>query len=415
MGIFDFLKRGSKEIKQVTYAKMMNGSIPVFSSFGTDVYASDIALNAVRILMEQMSKLNPKHIITDSESGMQNIVKSNLNYLLKFGPNELMTTSDFLTKIVYLYEKRNNVFIYPVWNVIDLGGGFYKREYTGLYPLNPINYTFLEDQSGTLYVKLEFLNGESYRIRYSNLIHWKKDFTENDFVGGDIQGEPRNDGLLKLLNADYMALQGIEKGIKTVYAVNGVLKINTYLEDEEQQKKVAEFEEKLKRNESGLLPMDLKGEYIPIKVDPKFIDKDTMEFIEKRILSNYGMSLSVYNGEFTEEEYQAFYERGLESRIVSLGRVFSKSLFTLNELKKGNEIIFYDQGLMYMNTKNKIEAVNILTNIGGLTDNQILAAFGYPPFAEGNIRHQSLNYINRDIAESYQLLNKGKKEDGNGK
>ncbi len=64
-----------------------------------------------------------------------------------------------------------------------------------------------------------------------------------------------------------------------------------------------------------------------------------------------------------------------------------------------------------MNTTNKINAVDMLTRIGSLTDNQVLAAFGYPPFEGGNIRKQSLNYINRDIADQYQLqsaISKGK-------
>ena len=88
--------------------------------------------------------------------------------------------------------------------------------------------------------------------------------------------------------------------------------------------------------------------------------------------------------------------------VIGLGRAFYK-LFTQRELEVGNEVIFYNQGLMYMNTKNKIAAVDILSRIGTLTDNEILAVFGYPPFEGGNIRNKSLNYINRDIADIYQL------------
>jgi hypothetical protein len=58
---------------------------------------------------------------------------------------------------------------------------------------------------------------------------------------------------------------------------------------------------------------------------------------------------------------------------------------------------------MFMNTTNKIAAADILTRLGTLTDNQVLAIFGYPPFEGGNTRSKSLNYINRDIADQYQL------------
>lgn len=89
--------------------------------------------------------------------------------------------------------------------------------------------------------------------------------------------------------------------------------------------------------------------------------------------------------------------------IISLGRAFSKVLFTARELDFGNEIIFYSQGLMFTNMKNKIAAVDVLSSRGTLTDNQILEIFGFPPFEGGDVRHMSLNYINRDIADAYQM------------
>ena len=72
-------------------------------------------------------------------------------------------------------------------------------------------------------------------------------------------------------------------------------------------------------------------------------------------------------------------------------------------MEVGNEIIFYNQGLMFTNMTNKIKAVDILTRIGVLQDNQVLNIFGYPPFEGGDVRHISLNYINREIADQYQL------------
>lgn len=181
------------------------------------------------------------------------------------------------------------------------------------------------------------------------------------------------------------------------------------------KRKEKKFEVKMKNAENGILPIDNKSDYIPLKIDPKFIDKDTMEFIDNRILANYGVSRPIFNGDFTEEQYQAYYEKKLEPMVISLGRAFTKTLFTQRQLEIGHEIIYYQQGLMYMNTTNKINAVDILTRIGTLTDNQVLNAFGYPPFEGGNVRKQSLNYINRDIADQYQLQKsvvKGKGDNG---
>lgn len=408
MGLFEYFKKRKQISNLMHYAKMMNGYTPIFSQFGDDVYASDIVQSAIRCLANEMSKLQPKHIRTENSTGMQQIVNSSINRLLKFGPNPLMSTSDFLEKITYLREINKNAFIYPVYKEIELGNDLVKREYIALYPINPTQVDFLQDDSGNIFVKFYFGNGEDYTLPYADIIHWRKDYGANDFMGGDARGAADNKSLLKLLNTGDTVIQGLEKGIKAGLTIRGLLKINTLLSDEKQEEERKVFEEKLKNADAGILPIDLKSDFVPLNLDPKMIDKDTMEFIDKRILNNYGVSLAIANGDFTEEQYQAFYEKTLESMIISLGRAFSKTLFTERELEVGNEVIFYAQGLMFTNMANKIAAVDVLSSRGTLTDNQILAIFGYPPFKGGDIRHISLNYINRDIADKYQISKMGK-------
>lgn len=409
MGVFNVFRNIKQKVKNNTYAKVMNGYTPVFSSFGSNVYASDIVQAAIGCIQNDISKLNPRHIRVDPGSGLQSEINDNINKLLKYGPNPLMSTSDFLQKIVYLREINKNVFIYPAYNKVSLGNGKYRREYTGIWPLNPIEVEFQEDLSGELFLEMKFSYGDSVILPYNDVIHWRKNFGANDFSGGDINGESDNKTLLQLLDTSDIIMQGIKKGIKSSLSVKGIIKLNTMLDDDEQEKKRIAFEEKMKKSESGILPMDLKGDYIPINLDPKIIDKDTMEFIDRRILANYGVSHKIFNGEFDEEIYQSYYEKTLEPMIISLGRAFTRVLFTDRELDVGNEIVFYQQGLMYMNTANKINAVDILTRLGTITDNQVLAAFGYPPFKGGDMRHMSLNYINRDIADQYQLSGATKK------
>lgn len=396
----------SEKQKQRQYAKMLDGYTPVFSQFGEDIYSSDIVQNAIRCIVSEMSKLQPKHIRYSNE-GIQSVVKSDINRLLKYGPNPLMTTTDFLEKITYLREITKNCFIYPQYIEIPLGDNKVKREYIGFYPLNPTIVEFLQDSSNKMFIKFTFKSGDDFTLPYSDIIHWRKDFGANDLMGGDINGQPNNKALLKLLKTNDTIIQGIDKGIKATLSVRAVVKINTLLDDKKQEDERKNFESKMLNSESGILPIDLKSEFVPINIDPKFIDKDTMEFIDKKILNNYGVSLAILNGDFTEEQYQAFYEKTLEPMVISLGRVFSKILFTERELDVGNEVIFYSQGLMFTNMANKISAVDVLSSRGTLTDNQILAIFGFPPFEGGDIRHMSLNFINRDIADQYQM-SKGK-------
>lgn len=408
MGIFDFLRPKEEKVK-MKYVSMMNGSVPVFSSFGDNVYASDIVQGCIRCIANSVGKLQPKHIRTDKD-GMQIPVNGSINRLLRFKPNEFMTTTDFLEKITYLREINKNVFIYPTYKQSILPDGTIKKEYTGLYPLNPVTTEFVEDAKGKMFVRFTFLNGYDTTLPYNELIHWRKDFSANDLMGGDALGRADNKSLLSLLNSDNTAVQSIDKAVKSSFGIKGIVKMNTFLDDDKQKAEMQVFEEKIASSGSGILPMDMKSDFIPVNINPKAVEPETMKFITERILNNYGVPLAVFNGDFTEEQYQSFYEKTLEGIIISLGRCFSKTLFTDRELEFGNEIIFYNQGLNYTSMANKIQAVDILSSRGTMTDNQILAVFGYPPFEGGNIRKQSLNYINRELADAYQMKSSTGKE-----
>ncbi len=401
IGLLGLLKKANAKIQQKKYIALMSGQTPIFNEFGNDIYASDIVQNCIRCLCTEMSKLRPKHIRTDN-NGLQSEVNSDINRLLK-QPNEVMTMSDFLSMITYLREVHKNVFIYPTYEEIDYGNGSVYRRYTGFYPLNPSEVEFFQDASNEIFVKFTFANFEQYTLKYSDVIHWRKDFGANELMGGDVNGQANNNALLKLLRTNDTITQGLDKAVKASLGIRGLFKINTMLSDDAQVEEVERFEQKIKSLDSGIIPIDQKSEYIPLILNPKIIDKDTLEFIDKRILNNFGVSLPIFNGEFTEEEYQAFYEKTLESMVLSLGRAFNKTLFTQRQRDLNNEIIFYSQGLLFTNMANKISAVDILSSRGVLTDNQILSIFGYPPFDGGDVRHISLNYINRDIADDYQL------------
>jgi hypothetical protein len=225
----------------------------------------------------------------------------------------------------------------------------------------------------------------------------------SEVMGGGYDGQPDNDAILKVLEINDTVLQGLGKAIKATLGIRGILNINTMLDDEKQQAERSRFEASMASGTSGFMTLDLKGDYIPLNPDPKLIDKDTAEFLQSKVLNYYGVSLPILAGTFTDEEYQAFYEKTLEPLIISLGQAFSKCLFTSRELETGNEIAFYPQKLLFTNIKNKIAAADILGGRGALTNNMLLDLFGYPPYAEGNVRLQSLNYVDVNIAEQYQL------------
>lgn len=264
-----------------------------------------------------------------------------------------------------------------------------------------------DENGGTIYVRFRFDGGYEIEVPYSDIIHWKKSVTSYDIAGGYAENYA-DKALLNLLNADNTAIQGIDKAVKSKLAINGILKINTYSANDVQDKVLKDFEEKLKKGQNGIIPLDVKSDYIPLNIDPKIIDKNTMEFIQKRILARPGVPLEIYNRKFTEEDYQGYYEITLSSRVKSFGEAFNKCIFTPEELARGNRVIAYSQGLRYASLDHKIQVVDIISRVGGLNNNQIVDIFGFPPYEGGEMRMASLNYMEVQHITEYQLKKVGK-------
>ena len=390
---------------QTKYAEVMSGYAPIFSQFGTNVYTSDVVQQAISCIVSEMKKLRPEHI---REKGNDIIpINSDLQAVLN-NPNPKMTTSDFLEKVTWLLLLNYNAFIVPTFYEWRDKDGTIKRKYDGLYPITPSQVDFIEDAANKLFIKFRFNNGQEYTVRYSDVIHIKKNYSVNDFMGGNEQGQPDNDALLKTLNINHQLLEGVAKAMKSSFAINGVVKINTMLDDGKTEAALKELENKLKKSESGFLPLDLKSEFIPIKKEIQLVDSDTLKFIDEKILRHFGVPLSILTGDYTKEQYEAFYQKTLEPYIISFSQAFTKTLFTDGELSHHNKVMFYPKELIFMSVEQTIQMVTLLSNTGAMYENEKRVAFGLRPLAElEGKRYTSLNWIDANNANAYQVGDTG--------
>ena len=386
---------------QIKYAEVMSGYAPIFSQFGTNIYASDVVQQAISCIVSEMKKLRPEHI---RENGNDIIpVNSDLQTVLN-NPNPKMTTSDFLEKVTWLLFLNYNAFILPTYYEWRDKDGKIRRKYDGLYPITPTQVDFIEDAGNRLFVKFRFNAGQEYIIRYSDVIHIKKNYSVNDFMGGNEQGQPDNDALLKTLNLNHQLLDGVCKAMKSSFAINGVVKINTMLDDGKTEAALKELEGKLRKSESGFLPLDLKSEFIPIKKEIQLVHPDTLKFIDEKILRHFGVPLCILTGDYTKEQYEAFYQKTLEPLIISFSQAFTKTLFTDGELSHHNKIMFYPKELIFMSVDQTIQMVTLLSNTGAMYENEKRVAFGLRPLAElEGKRYTSLNWIDANNANAYQV------------
>lgn len=387
--------------KNYTFAQTMNGLIPVYSQFGTDIYLSDVVQQAVKCIVDEIKKLNPTHVRYIGNDPTP-IKRSTVQDVLS-DPNPLMTTSEFLEKVTWLLMLNYNAFIVPVYKVWT-DNGEERRDYEGLYPINPTEVDFIEDAAGRLFVKFWFASGYNTTFPYENVIHLKYNYSINQYMGGDELGQPNNEALLKTLELNKQLLDGLAKAMRASYNVNGIMKYNTLMDDAKVQEAIREFEQKLSRNESGILPLDLKAEYTPLEHKVELVDADTLKFIDEKILRNFGVPLAILMGDFTKEQYEAFYQKTLEPIVVSMSQAFTKKMFTSREKAFGNRIELYPKELIFMTISQTLEMINILSPTGGLFENEKRTALGLRPLPElEGKRYMSLNWIDANNADQYQV------------
>ena len=401
MGLLDKLfRRGPKNQR---LAPTINGYAPIFTQYGTSIYASDVVVQCLKCIVDEMKKLNPTHVRyngSDPTPVRSSTVQDVLN-----NPNPLMTTSEFIEKTVWLLLMNYNAFVIPIYRTwTDENTGQERRYYEALYPINPTQVDFIEDESGRLYVKFMFWNGWATTIPYDDVIHIRYNYAVNQYMGGDEFGQPDHKALLQTLDLNHKLLQGIAKAMNASYAVNGVVKFNTLVSDGRTEKALQELERKLQNNESGFLPLDLKADFTPLKRETQIVDGDTLKFIDEKILRNWGVPLKILTGDFTKEQYEAFYQKTLEPLILSISQAFTKKLFTEREKSFGNKVILYPKELIFMTVQQTLEMINTLAPSGAMYENEKRVALGLKPLEElEGKRYMSLNWIDANNASQYQV------------
>ena len=383
-----------------TYAQMLTGGTPIFSQFGTNIYASDVVQQAINCIVLELKKLTPTHIVENGNDCTP--VNSNIQRVLN-NPNELMSTCDFIEKIAWNLFLNYNAFIVPIYYTWTDKKGVLQRHYTAIYPIQPQNVDFIEDANGRLYVKFRFGDGSETTLPYSDVIHLRRNYSVNDFMGGNEFGQPDNGALLKTLQLNSDLLNGVSAAMKSSFCINGVVKYNTLMDDGKTESELKKLEEKLKNSESGFLPLDLKADFREIKKDIKLVDADTLKFIDEKILRNFGVPLPILTGDYTKQQYEAFYQKTLEPIINQMSQEFTRIMLTDGERSHGNKIVFYPKNLIFMSISETLEMIRLLGDSGGLYENEKRIALGMRPLKElEGVRMQSLNYVSVDLAAQYQ-------------
>lgn len=388
--------------------QFINNTNTFYTPFGTNISKSDVVKICIDRVASQCAKLKPRYIKIENDKTVSE-KSGKLSFLLKNKPNEIMTPYDFIYKVITTLLLNDNAFIYPRFDK-------FTGQLIGLYPLKPITVEMVIDQSDHYYIKFLFENGDSYTLPYENIIHLRKHYGQNDIFGGN-GSSGDHEAILKTISINDSLLQGIDNAIKSSMQIKGIVKMNGMLSESDKKKQRELFDsvlsDSVNNKGSSIIPIDLKSEYIPLDIDPKLIDKDTLEFLQSKILDYFGVSIPIFTSKYTEDEYNSFYESTIEPLAIQLSEAFSIGLLTNNQLERGEEIVFFSERLQYASWNTKVTAIEKLMSLGIMSLNESRALLGLEPIEGGHKRLQSLNFVDADKANLYQVGSKEEEDHEN--
>lgn len=396
--------KNAKKKRELKIAmKYLNNNVAIFNSFGEDVYMSDFVNNCIDRIATEISKIDIKSIIEDD--GRILVQNDDITRLLKYKPNPLQTTKDFLSCCEWLRRKDGNCFIYPQYKYVN---GI--KKYTALYPLNPSKIEIGISKGNVWEIKFYFKDGSDFILPYSELIHLRWRRGKNTIIGGgDDNARNNTDNLLKSVETLDKVLQGLPKSIEASLKINGVYSAKAVIDSDKLKKEKERFEEHIFESKAGIVATDLAGEFVPIRMTPTQIDPTVLKFLKSIIRERYGISEAILSGDYDGENHSAFYQTCIEDFIIEFEQAASSCLFNDTQLYKGHRIKCYYSKVAYLNIDDKRKLAELAKDIGNITLNQINEMIGFLPFDGGDRRVQSLNYVNVELIDEYQLKKAGDK------
>ena len=378
MGLFDiFLKnRPKKTLNGMSDFKMLNGYTPQFTTWGGEIYESELIRAAVNARATHISKLK-----YDIEGSARPALQSKL----KKAPNQFQTWSQFLYRLSTILDIHNTAFIVPAYDQYG--------EPSGIFCPLP-QKTEIKQYGTKQFLVYEFAWSEKAAIELEYCGILTKFQYKSDFFGES------NHALFPTMDLIHIQNQGIEEGVKSAATYRFYAQVNNFTKADDLAKERKRFsEENFTRDAEGgglLLFPNTYTNINQVKSTPFTVPADEMKLIEKNVYQYFMVNEDILQNKAYGDAWSAFYEGAIEPFAVQFSEVMTKMLFTLREQAQGNEVMLTANRLQYMTNADKLNVSSQLLDRGIMSINDVREIWNLPPVDGGDARIIRGEYWNAD-------------------
>lgn len=390
MGLFRKREPAKNEKADKEIIKMVNTWGEHYYRWDGKLYNSDIVRSCLHPKVKAIGKLAGKHI-RDTPAGLKVNPEANIRFLFS-EPNPYMTGQQFQEKVANQLCLNNNAFILIVRDE--------NRKPMQLYPI-PCDLCETVYKNDELYLKFQYRNGNTRIFPYTDIIHLRQDYNDQD-----IFGESPAEALKGMMEVIGTIDQGIIKAIKNSSMIRWLLAFTTSMREEDIKKNVKAFVDNYMSVDSetwGAAGVDAKVN--ATRIEPKDYVPNALQTKEtiNRIYSFFNTNESIIQSKWTEDQWNAYYEAEIEPVAIQLGQTYSLKLFTRKERACGNQIVFEASNLQCASLSSKLNLLAMVDR-GAMTPNEWRATLNMAPIEGGDSPIRRLDTQVVDLIE--KMLNK---------
>lgn len=355
------------EKTQLRFVQQYANSLYVYDG---KIYRSDIVRSCIRPKIKAVGKTVPQHIREDADGEKQLFPDVYMRFLLR-EPNQLMSWQQYAEKMEAQLILNKNAF------------ALIQRDENGipaaLFPLAPLSVRAEYDKDGTLIIHFWMANGKDWRFYYSDLIHLRDDYNDND-----VFGTPSWDALSEVMEVVGQADRGLINAVKNSGVIKWLLIFKSSIRNEDMTTKANEFAEAyLKAGGNGVAATDAK-------VEAKQIDqKDFVPAAEvtaaavARIYKFFNVNDKIVDSSYSENEWISYYEAQVEPDIIQFAEQHTRKIFTRRQRAFGNRIEIQTASLQYAALSTKL-AFKDMVDRGAMTPDEWRGTMGLGPIPGGD-------------------------------
>ena len=373
MGFFDRFRNRTVTVSKY---KLITDEGDGFYAWNGKLYQSDIVRSAIRPKVRAIGKTVGKHIRETIKPDGTKDIKVNPEPYIRFlleEPNPYMTGQMLQEKLATQLELNNNAFAY-----INRDENGYPME---IYPITATACEALQNNQGETFLKFTLRTGRDVTFRYTDIIHLRKDFNNNE-----IFGDSPAKALAPLMEIVNTTDQGIVKAIKNSNIIKWLLKFNQTLRPEDIKKQTKDFVDSYLNIESdtvGAAATDAKVDATQVEPKDYVPNASQMDKTTQRIYSFFNTNDKIVQGKYSEDDWISYYEVSVEPDVIQLSGEYTRKLFSRRERGFGNKIIFESSNLTFASMETKLNLTRFVDR-GIMSPNEVRAVLNMAPREGGD-------------------------------